>query len=69
MKGLYPKYKITRLDGTPADLDAQYFVLRLDSDRHARVAARAYAESIRQDNPLLCDDLNRQLDRLKTWTL
>ena len=33
MKGLYNKYTITKTDGTPIDSNADYFVLRLDTDK------------------------------------
>ena len=39
------------------DPKAIYFVLRLDTDPHARVAARAYAESVRAENPQFARDI------------
>ena len=60
--GLYHKYIITKTDGTPTDTGASYFPLRLDKDHHARVAARAYAESVREENLLLCNDLHEEID-------
>ena len=45
-KGLYQKYHITKTDGTKVDPLAEYFVLRIDTDYHARVALKAYAISI-----------------------
>lgn len=44
--GLHQKYNVTKANGTPTDPDAVYFVLRLDTDQHARVAAIEYAESL-----------------------
>ena len=40
---LYNKYCVTKEDGSPVDPDAQYFVLRLDTDECARQAAAKYA--------------------------
>jgi len=57
MAGLYQKYIITKSDGTPVDPNAQYFVLRLDTDSHARQAALAYARSIGTFNKKLAIDL------------
>lgn len=57
MKGLYQKYNITKIDGSPINPNAQYFVLRLDTDRAARIATLAYAEAILNDNPLLAVEL------------
>ena len=45
MAELFDKYTVTKNEG-PTDPDAQYFVLRLDTDHHARVAFAAYAQSI-----------------------
>lgn len=55
--GLYDKYDIKKKDGTPVDDDAVYFVLRLDTDPHARRAAEIYAAHCREDNPELAQDL------------
>ena len=41
-QGWYDKYTVTKVDG-PVDPAADYFVLRLDTDPAARVAALAYA--------------------------
>jgi uncharacterized protein YegL len=63
-KGLYPKYKIVKTDGTPVDPKAQYFTVRIDTDRHARVAVRAYIESCREENPELARDLEKVLSEV-----
>jgi hypothetical protein len=60
-KGLYGKYRIEKTDGTPTDPGAVYFTLRLDTDRHARAAIRAYMESCRGEAPELARDLERVL--------
>ncbi len=57
IKGLYNKYKIEKMDKTSIDDNAQYFVLRLDTDRHARIALAAYAESVRIENVQLSEEL------------
>lgn len=65
--GLYPRYHLQKLDGTPVDPKAQYFVLRLDdggSDpRHiaaCRAAIQTYADHIEDHLPLLARDLFEQ---------
>lgn len=50
MSKLYDKYEIKKVDGE-TNPNAQYFVLRIDTDRHARVALAAYAESIKGEDP------------------
>jgi hypothetical protein len=60
--GLYGKYIVKKANGEPTDPGAQYFVLRIDSDPHARQAIRAYAQSIKDDNPTLAADLLRWSD-------
>ena len=64
-QGLYAKYLVSLADGTPRDPGAQYFVLRVDADPHARTALRAYAAAVREDNPLLWVDLLLWLDQLE----
>jgi len=55
-KGLYPKYTVIKNDNK-TDPEADYFVLRLDKDHHARVAAQAYANSIKEENRTLSMEL------------
>lgn len=50
-------YQVRKTDGSAVSTEARYFVLRLDSDAHARRAVRAYARGIKEENP----DLARQL--------
>lgn len=57
MSNLYNKYRIEKADGSPVDPNADYFVLRLDKDPHALVAARAYAKSIELEDEDLAKDL------------
>jgi len=56
-RGLYNKYIVQRADGTPTDSNAQYFVLRLDTDHWARQAARYYARLVSNENVLLADGI------------
>ena len=44
--GYYGKFRVEKGDGSEIDPNADYFVLRLDTDRHARKAIIAYAQSI-----------------------
>ena len=62
MDGLHRKYIVTKTDGSPTDPDADYFVLRIDTDAHARHAARTYARSVQACNPQLADDIHRRCD-------
>ena len=55
------KYIIEKVDGSPVDPDAEYFVLRLDKDPHARVAALAYADSVEKDNPVFATDIRNHV--------
>jgi len=51
------KYKISKSNGEDVDPNAWYFVLRVDKDPHAQVAAKAYAESVKEENPTLSKEL------------
>jgi hypothetical protein len=62
MEGLYDKYTVLKKNGV-TELNADYFVLRLDNDPHARVAALAYAESIKSENRSLAFDLHNKLNK------
>ena len=55
--GLYHKYKIVKTSGEPIEPDAQYFVLRVDTDVHARLALRTYALSVSRTNPILAAEI------------
>jgi hypothetical protein len=69
MTRLFNKYKIEKKDGSPVDHDAQYFVLRLDTDVAARRAMLEYSRwtdtELKYDiliwllsiNPEMIDDL------------
>lgn len=63
-RGLHVRYLITKVDGTPCDKHAEYFVLRLDrhqSDSKHRAACIAalmvYADEIEDHLPKLAKDL------------
>lgn len=62
MKGYYQKYIIAKMDGSPVDPHADYFVLRLDTDEHARAVVRHYAHRIQSQNPLLAEELRQRVD-------
>ena len=49
-RGIYHKYRVERTDGAD-DGNADYFILCLNGDAHARNAALAYAESVKDENP------------------
>ena len=63
-RGLYRKYRVERLGGTPGKHDeCEYFVLDLMHDLHARAALRAYAESCKEEFPNLARDLRKMVNR------
>jgi hypothetical protein len=57
--GLYGKYIIQKADGSPVDPEADYFILRLDADPVARIAALEYA--IRTDDQKLGEMLEKRV--------
>jgi hypothetical protein len=52
-KRLYRKYEIRKANGKPVDPNAQYFVLRIDTDPAARVAVSVYADEMARIGELL----------------
>ena len=62
MANLFGKYKIEKADGSPVDANAMYFVLRIDTDVHARVALRAYARSIKYTDPVFANELDEWIE-------
>lgn len=60
-QGLYNKYIVTKADGFLTDPNAQYFVLRIDTDLCARLALGTYAEACEKENPQLAADLHQWL--------
>lgn len=62
-RGLYQKYRVTRVDGTDAPGEkhsrCQYIVLDATHDRNAPPAIQAYADAVRADGyHALADDLD-----------
>ena len=57
MSNLYNKYIVEKADGTPVDPEAQYFVLRIDTDPAARHAVLQYAAYIGASDPEFADEL------------
>lgn len=57
MSKLYGKYEVRKTDGTPIDPEAQYFVLRLDTDPTAQNAALTYATYISGSDPEFAKEL------------
>lgn len=61
--GLYQKYKVERIGGTPhLHDDCFFFVLDLDHDPHAIPALMAYMMACEKEYPLLAHDLRSVID-------
>lgn len=62
--------RVDVLNAKRCELNAQYFVLRIDCvngeplDPHARVALRAYADSVERENSQLAGEINDWLSSL-----
>lgn len=66
-RGLYTKYLVTKSNGEPTDPEACYFVLRIDTDVHARKVLRVYAHFVKEENSELCRDIRKLLlDTIRT---
>lgn len=70
-EGFHQKYVIAKADGSPVDPNAVYLVLRIDPDLSGddewwrticRVAARRFANSIRERMPQLADGIKDYLN-------
>jgi len=59
-RGIYPKYNISKNDGSPIDPNAKYFILRYDNSVDARRALLVYALST--DNVTLKDELLKEVE-------
>lgn len=84
-EGLYGKYRIAKVGGSPVDPNADYFVLRLDSDPVARRAALQYSymtpdrtlaiglqEKLTKYNPKMEDCINLQffgMEKPRIWRI
>lgn len=67
MKGLYGKYIITKANGKPLDPNFYAIVLRIDSGQYihaCRAGVAAFAEAVRERNPILANDLQIKLNDL-----
>jgi hypothetical protein len=56
MSTLFGKYEIKKVHGE-TDPNAQYFVLRIDTDPAARAALLVYADQIKDDDPEFAKEL------------
>ena len=65
-RGLYNKFDVTRSDGTSSiggkHYGCRYFVLDVDHDPHTDAALRAYAESCKEEYPLLARALLKMIE-------
>lgn len=68
-KGLYNKFRVERVDGSSEPggkhHGCEYFVLDLTHDKHAKAALHAYAESCKEEYPLLAADLFQKAGAMK----
>lgn len=67
MKGLYGKYIITKSSGKPLADDFYAVVLRIDGGRYlkaCRAGVQAFADAVREENPILARDLDNKLNEL-----
>ena len=63
LEGLYRKYEVRRLGGTPGKHDdCEFFVLDWNHDPFAIPAARAYADACQTEYPELAEDLRLMVD-------
>ena len=66
-KGLYQKYIITKTGGKPLADGFYAVVLRIDGGRYlkaCRAGVQAFADAVREENPLLASDLDDKLQKL-----
>lgn len=66
MSKLFQKYNITKNDGSPIDPNAQYFVLRVDTDLVARKAVLRYSSYISHTDPEFAEELYRWVMKYET---
>ncbi len=66
--GFEDRFCVTRRDGKPIREGARYIVLDYSgADPHATFALRAYANSIRSENPQMADDLLAAFANPAAW--
>ncbi len=63
---LVPKYVVTKSDLSPTELEAVYWVLRLDNSPDDRDALLYYAARIRHVNAKLADDIKKLCESLES---
>ncbi len=64
MKGLWNKYIILKTSGKPLDPNFYAIVLRIDGGQYTeacRKGALAFAEAVRNKNPLLSNDIQHKV--------
>lgn len=67
MRGLYGKYIITKASGKPLARGYEAIVLRIDDGRYVeacRAGVIAFAEAVRDENPLLSNDIQHRIMEL-----
>jgi len=63
-KGLWGKYIITKASGKPLNPNFYAIVLRIDGGQYVeacREGVKAFAEAVKEANPLLCEDIKARL--------
>lgn len=71
MRGLYGKYIIQKASGKPLGENFYAIVLRIDGGRYlkaCRVGVKAFADAVREENPILAADIERKLKELSIKT-
>lgn len=71
MKGLYNKYIIQKANGKPLSSGFYAIVLRIDEGKYlhaCRAGVAAFAEAVREHNPILADDIQDKLKELAPTT-
>lgn len=67
-KGLFVKFRVSRMDHRPKKANAAYFVLDVQNDPFARAALLAYADSCQGAKPELARDIYEHFrDREPNW--
>ena len=61
MSGYEDKYVVSKRNGQPINPFAQYFVLRMDTDPHAREAIRTYAGCVEECDKGMANSLLKRL--------
>jgi hypothetical protein len=64
--GIKQKYIVKKLDGSPIDKKARYFVFRLDDNEAERIAVEYYADLIEGAKPRMARQLKELCDA-RTW--